>query len=185
MDWDTYIFYSLNGLAGHWPWLDQSMRLISRPWTYVLPILLAFAFWFWKERSRALVLALVLGALIPLADKGASVVKELVARPRPCQILKDVTRVTGCGKAYGFPSNHAVNTAAAALFFHLLYPQTAAVVWPFVALIGFNRVYVGAHYPTDVLGGWLLGVIAAWVVVRLGRVPERAQKLFARFSKRA
>jgi undecaprenyl-diphosphatase len=145
MDWDAYIFYSINGLAGHWPWVDQVMRLVSRPWTYLIPGLVAFAFWYWKERRQALVLAFVLAGLITLTDASASGVKQLVARSRPCQVLENVTRVTGCGRAYGFPSNHAVNTASAALFFQLIYPQTAVVAWPLVALVGFNRVYVGAH----------------------------------------
>ena len=183
MDWDTYIFYSINGLAGQLPWFDALMRSTSRPQTLLIPGLLAFDFWYWKERRHALVLAFVLGGLILLADASAYRVKQLVSRPRPCQTLKDVKKVTGCGQAYGFPSNHAVNTASAALFFQLLYPQTAIVAWPLVVLVGFNRVYVGAHYVTDVLGGWLIGVMYTWLIVRVLRVPQRAKTFLVRFSK--
>lgn len=165
MNWDTQLFYAVNGLAGHWPWLDAVMRLVSRPWTYVIPGFIAAIFWYWKERARSITLALALAALIGLADWTALGVKQLVARPRPCQVLPNVTTVTGCGRAAGFPSNHAVNTAAAGVFLQILYPRSGLLVWPIAALVGINRVYVGAHYPTDVLGGWLLGAVDGWAFV--------------------
>jgi undecaprenyl-diphosphatase len=166
MQWDTALFYSINGLAGYWPWLDEFMRLMSRPWTYLLPSLGALVYWYYKEGRQAVILALMLAALIGLADVTANSVKQLIARPRPCRVLTDVKKVVGCGRAYGFPSNHAVNTAATTMFFQWIYPKVALVLWPVVALLGFNRVYVGAHYASDVVGGWLLGVIAAWLVIR-------------------
>ena len=169
MSWDIDLFYSINGLAGHWPWLDDLMRLVSRPWTFSLPALCALVYWYAKKGRAAVVPALVLAALIGLADVMANGVKQLVARPRPCQALTDVKKVTGCGRSYGFPSNHAVNSAAAATFFQLIYPRAALVAWPVVALIGFDRVYVGGHYATDVLGGWLLGGLGAWLVIRFLR----------------
>ena len=176
MDWDTFLFFSINGMAGHWPWLDELMRLMSRPGTYVIPGFLALAYWYRRKELQAVLLSLVLAALIALGDATASGVKRLVARPRPCQVLSDVRKLTGCGRAFGFPSNHAVNTSAAGLFFQLIYPKTAVIAWPLVALIGFNRVYVGGHYVTDVLGGWLLGGIEAWLVVRLLRARGWVKK---------
>ena len=169
MHWDVSLFYSINGLAGQWPWLDEFMRLISRPGTYYLPSLCALLFWYYKKRREAVVLALVLAALIGFADFTANGVKQLIARPRPCQVLTGVKKITGCGRAYSFPSNHAVNTAAAAMFFQLNYPQVAVALWPIVALLGFNRLYVGGHYGTDVVGGWLLGGANAWLDVRFAR----------------
>ncbi|MGH7252010.1 MAG: phosphatase PAP2 family protein, partial [Nitrospiraceae bacterium] len=52
---------------------------------------------------------------------------------------------------------HALNTAAAAAFAQVLYPVTGWGPWPLVAVIGFSRVYVGGHYVSDVLGGWIIG----------------------------
>jgi undecaprenyl-diphosphatase len=169
MYWDVELFYAINGLAGHWLWLDYVMRLVSRPGTYFIPGFFALIYWYYKKGSQALVLSAVLAALIGVADLTANGLKYLVARPRPCMTLTNVTRVTGCGRAYGFPSSHAVNSGAAATFFQMLYPKSGVVILPITALLGFNRVYVGGHYPTDVAGGWLLGMIEGWIVVRFLR----------------
>ena len=165
MNLDTQIFYAINGLAGMWTGLDEFMRLISRPWTYVVPSLLAAAFWYRADGFRSIALAAALAALVGLADATAFGVKQLITRPRPCQVLPQVTKVTGCGRAPGFPSNHAVNTAGASVFLQMIYPRTGWITAPVVMLIGFNRIYVGAHYPSDVVGGWLLGVLDAWLFV--------------------
>ena len=169
MQWDIDLFYAINGLAGHWRSLDEVMRLMSRPGTYWIPGLFAAAYWFYKKGRQAVVLVVVLAALIGIADFTANRVKQLIARPRPCQALTGVQRVAGCGRAYAFPSNHAVNSAAAATFFQMIYPKVAWIVWPITALLGFNRVYVGGHYITDVIGGWFLGVIDAWLLLRFLR----------------
>ncbi|HYM37535.1 MAG TPA: phosphatase PAP2 family protein, partial [Nitrospiraceae bacterium] len=72
-----------------------------------------------------------------------------------------------------FPSNHALNTAAAAAFLQMLYPATGWVSWPLVALIGFSRVYVGGHYVTDVLGGWAIGgALGAGIALLLLQWPK-------------
>jgi undecaprenyl-diphosphatase len=169
MDWDTELFLAINGLAGQWRWLDEFMRIVSRPATYWVSGFFALVYWYYRKGRQALVLTLVVLILIGIADLTAGRIKQLVARPRPCQVLTDVQRVTGCGRAFSFPSNHAVNSAAAATFFHMTYPKLAWVVWPITALIGFNRVYVGGHYATDVVGGWLMGAAGAWLLIRFLR----------------
>jgi len=68
-----------------------------------------------------------------------------------------VRQLSDCGGTFSFPSNHAMNTAAAAAFVQVLYPASGWVTWPLVVLIGFSRVYIGAHYVTDVVGAWIMG----------------------------
>ncbi len=105
--------------------------------------------------------------------------KELIQRPRPCLRLQGIHELLGCGVAFSFPSNHAVNTAAAAAFFQVLYPKSGWVGWPLTVAIGLSRVYVGVHYVTDVAGGWLLGAmiggILAWLLRRWSRFQSITQ----------
>ena len=165
MDLDTQLFYAINGLARNWATADEAMRLVSRPWSYVVPGIFAALWWYRKEGRRSFALAAALAILIGLTDWSALGIKQLTQRSRPCQSLSQVIKVTGCGRSSSFPSNHAVNTAAASVFLQTIYPRLGWAVWPFTLIIGFNRIYVGAHYPTDVVGGWLIGIADAWAFI--------------------
>jgi undecaprenyl-diphosphatase len=179
-DFDATLFTAINGLAGTSALLDDLMRILGRPGSLWVPGLLAGGYWVWANRREALIGLPTLLTLIIVADAFGARLKDLVARPRPCQVLQGVHEVIGCGKTFSFPSNHALNTAAAAAFFHLLYPRSGWVTWPIVALIGLSRVYVGGHYVTDVAGGWvagaLLGAVAAALLLRWRRFRPAAMR---------
>lgn len=157
MSWDVTLFQAINGLAGRSEWVDWLMFQLGRPKFLMLPGLLALGYWMWAHRVEAAVGGPVLGASLGVGDFLGAQIKWLVERSRPCQTLSGVHELAGCGGTFGFPSNHALNTAAAAAFLQMLYPATGWLSWPLVAVIGFSRVYVGGHYVTDVLGGWAIG----------------------------
>jgi undecaprenyl-diphosphatase len=182
---DEALFRAINGLAQQLPMADWFMLALAQPSNLVLPGLLVFAYWMWLDKRAAVVGSVVLGGVILLNDFIGAQVKHLVARPRPCRLLEGVHQLTGCGGTYSFPSNHAMNTAAAAAFVQVLYPSSGWVTWPLVALIGFSRVYVGAHYVTDVLGAWVLGaaigtvaglVLLRWPVFSLNRTETKVRE---------
>ena len=157
MTWDVALFYAINGLAGQSAVVDEVMIVLARPSTLLVPGALLFGYWWWVSRRDALIGATALAVLVLLGDLLGAQVKHLVGRARPCQLLDGVHQLVGCGGTFSFPSNHALNTAAAAAFAQVLYPVTGWGTWPLVAVIGFSRVYVGGHYVSDVLGGWIIG----------------------------
>lgn len=182
MSWDQTLFHAINGLAERSALADEAMLLLTRSTTLVVPLILVFLYGVWRNWRNALVLGAAFGALFLVGDLLGAQIKHLVVRVRPCHLLTGVHQLVGCGGTFSFPSNHALNTAAAAAFAQVLFPATGWVTWPLVALIGLARVYVGAHYVTDVLGGWmiggLLGVGAAMLLRRWkGFKPKSADKL--------
>ena len=173
MSLDESIFRAINSLTGQSTTLDWLALNFSDSGLLWVPGILLSGYWLWLSWREALLAGPLLAASIGLLDFLGARVKDLVARPRPCMALLDVQQIEACGKTFGFPSNHAINTATAAAFFHVLYPRSGWVSWPLVGLIGLSRVYIGAHYVTDVLGGWVTGGLvgggAAWLLLRWPR----------------
>ena len=173
MSWDESLFRAINAFAGTSDALDWLALTLSNSSMLWGPGILLACYWVWLSWREALIAAPLLAVVIGILDFAGARIKDLVARPRPCMALPDLYQLQGCGKTFGFPSNHAVNTAAAAAFLQVLYPRSGWISWPITLLIGLSRVYIGAHYVTDVVGGWVLGGVfgagAAWLLLRWPR----------------
>ncbi len=181
MNWDEALFRAINGLAGQSARLDQFFLLLGSRSTLYVPAGLAIGYWLWANRREALLGGPLLAAAVGFSDFLGGQLKWLFERVRPCRALIETVKIEpgGCGGLYSFPSNHSVNTAAAAAFLQVLYPRSGWISWPLVALVGFARVYVGAHYVTDVVGGWLIGgccgAAVAWLLTRWPRFRKKPQ----------
>jgi undecaprenyl-diphosphatase len=174
---DTLLTRSVNELAGQSSSLDWLSLYVSDPDVLWVPGILLGIYWLWLSPREAFIGAAVLAASIGLLDFVGAQIKHLVARPRPCMTIADLHQLQACGKTFSFPSNHAINTAAAAAFLQVLYPRSGWISWPLVALIGMARVFIGAHYVTDVLGGWMVGGIGgagiAWLLLQWPHFRQR------------
>lgn len=156
---DEAIFRVINGLAGEFSILDWIMYESSQENNLLIPLILALGYWCWMNWAQARWGIPCLGLVIGIGDFLGGQIKWLIARPRPCQVLSQVHELVGCGGTFSMPSNHAVNSSAAVGFLVVLYPSLGWVLWPVLGLIGLSRVYLGAHYPTDVILGWAIGLV--------------------------
>lgn len=182
---DEALFLAINGLAGRSTTADHFFVQLGNQSLLYVPGACAIAYWIWSNRREAFLGGPVLGGAVGLSDFLGGQLKWVFERVRPCRALSESVKMepNGCGGLFSFPSNHAVNTAAMASFLQVLYPKSGWISWPIVALIGFARVYVGAHYVTDVLGGWmiggLLGAGAALALLRWSRFRKKVMSATA------
>lgn len=155
------VFYWINQDGGHhYGWLDALMRFFSTETSAVVPFLLlaVYALWRGGVTGRHVLIGVVL--LVVLTDWSGAQFKHFFAIPRPCEALPDVRLLEACGRN-SFPSNHAINMAAVAVYVGLFYFRLLPWLAGIAVLVGISRIYVGVHYPLDVLFGWLWGALLA------------------------
>lgn len=171
---DTELFLFLNGL--HVDWLDPVMTFISGKITWA-PFYLVLLFLVIKKYKRQSILILIgVVLLIVCSDQISSgIFKPIFERPRPChnEAIKDLVYLPNghCGGAYGFISSHACNTFALAVFItHILkrhYKKIAWVMFSWASLVAYSRIYMGVHYPGDVVVGAIVGMLVGFIISRI------------------
>ncbi len=165
----------MNGF--HAPILDQVMSILSGQAVWI-PFIV---FFIWKaklmlsKRQLGVFVIFLILALV-LSDVTSSyILKNIVERLRPCRLeeLKSLIHQFGqkCGGKYGFVSSHAANSTALVFFSlnSLKLPVRYQFFWILVVLVCFSRIYLGVHYPGDILGGCIVGLIWAGVMSYLFR----------------
>jgi undecaprenyl-diphosphatase len=164
---DVTLFYFINDTIKN-SVLDWAMPFITNKKNWYIPIALVYILLIWRLGNKGRIAALLIIPVIFLSDQlSASVLKPFFQRTRPCVALENVHMLIGLKKTLSFPSAHAANSAAAATLFSYFFPKVKMALIVFAGLIGISRVYVGVHYPFDVICGALLGVICAFFVIIL------------------
>lgn len=105
------------------------------------------------------------------------IVKNIVARPRPYRMIETLSILIPEPGEHSFPSGHTSSSFAAGVVLYLMLPKKYGVPALILAfLIGISRLYVGVHYPTDVLGGMVMGTLIAVAVVEVTELIEKKFK---------
>ena len=172
MEWlnsiDIHLFQLINDSG--FDQMDNVMILMSEKLTWI-PLYLLLLYLLYKKFSAKFIWVLLsLGVLIFLADYGSvHFFKEVFQRLRPCHQLDNIRVVVECGGFYSFVSSHAANTFAIAFFMGLIFRN----VWGFIflfswaVLIGFSRVYLGVHFPFDIVWGMFWGLFVSLLTYKL------------------
>ena len=129
---------------------------------------IAHIYWAYKEKKKSLILIPCFLLSLAFSDLFSyRVVKHFVQQPRPpVSGIEVVVRSPYHGQ-YGFTSNHAANTFAIATFVGLTYVALKLPLFVFAFLISFSRIYNGVHFPSDVLGGALIGIFFGYLMYRI------------------
>lgn len=185
---DEALLIAVNHGLNH-PGVDGLLVWVSERGAFSFPLLALLLAWAVYRAGRRggwwfLALALTVGA----ADITSNQLKDVFAQYRPCYTIPERLLATGgesspaCSATRtGIPSNHAANFAAAALFVTLTAPwrgwQTA--LWLATLLVALSRIYLGKHYPSQVLAGLelgaVLGILGAWATARLGLALSKTE----------
>jgi undecaprenyl-diphosphatase len=160
---DLTLFYWINHHLQH-PWLDVLFPFITNlhrhVWIQAFFLPIGLGYWLYKKRTQALRILLLILVTVATTDLFSYLVlKSSFSRLRPSQDpqVEALVRVPYNPKSFSFPSNHAVNSFALACLLSLFYPHLRWLWLLSASLISFSRVYVGVHYPSDILGGGLIG----------------------------
>jgi len=170
--WDQQLFILINGL--HHPVLDSGMLIItSRYYPIPLYLLLIIAI-IWKYKIKGLWVVVALVAAVLLANHLTSeIMKPMIGRLRPCRnpdLDAHIHLIVVCKSVYGMASSHASNSMALITALWLLmrrHNQYIPYLFIWVILVNYSRIYIGVHYPGDVMVGTLVGALASILVVGL------------------
>lgn len=174
--WDTDLFLLINGF--HSPFFDGFMFAVSEKLTWI-PLYISVLYLLikcWKKEAIWAILALIL--CIVISDQVASgLLKDLVKRLRPshAEDLKGLVHLVRgySGGKYGFASSHAANAFGFAILSSIILQRRiytwSIMVWAIIT--AYSRIYLGVHYPLDVLGGAIVGVMATlicyWAILKI------------------
>ena len=159
---DTDLFLYLNGLGSK---TYDGLWLMITKQIYWLPLFLLLLYLIYKKigRKQTLILLLFVAILLTITDQTTNLFKYGFQRLRPCNNpdIKSIIRIVKSSDSFSFFSGHAANTMAAATFLFINFRKKYTYFWLIFLwplLFAYSRIYLGLHYPIDILSGYLCGI---------------------------
>jgi len=166
--YDLEAFYYINiSLANKA--FDFIIPIINEEETWIIPIIGLVAMLLFRGRKKARTVLLLVLLSVAVTDVFCyRLLKPAVGRKRPSHTLEDARIVDGRRGTLGFPSNHAANITVAVTVLSYYYRFLLIPGIVLIGVVAFGRVYVGVHYPLDVICGALIGMMIALTVIKAG-----------------
>jgi undecaprenyl-diphosphatase len=171
---DVWVFTFINSTLAN-PVGDKVWPLITDYDRILVVRIVLLAVWLWliiRGGTRGRTVAVLLIPVLFAADQlSSSLIKPWVDRLRPCHtvdgmpVVQQLHLLVSCGPGKSFPSSHAVNNFAVATLFTYYYRRIGPYVYGWAALVALSRVAVGVHYPSDILGGAVIGTLVSLCVI--------------------
>ncbi|MEC8689084.1 MAG: phosphatase PAP2 family protein [Candidatus Neomarinimicrobiota bacterium] len=183
---DKKIFTFFNSSIAN-PVFDIFFPIITNQDIWIIPILLGIIILSIKGGAKGRIASIVLIIGVILADySSAQIIKPYFQRLRPSHdILDQIRLLVPKGGRYGFVSSHAANMYVSATILGYFYSKQKRLFFTIASLVAFSRVYVGVHYPADIVFGGLLGyglgwiTITSWVIIKMKNL--KAGKSWAKY----
>ena len=186
INFDKKIFTFFNSSIAN-PVFDIFFPIITNQDIWIIPILLGIIILSIKGGTKGRIASIVLIIGVILADySSAQIIKPYFQRLRPSHdILDQIRLLVPKGGRYGFVSSHAANMYVSATILGYFYSKQKRLFFTIASLVAFSRVYVGVHYPADIVFGGLLGyglgwiTITSWVIIKMKNL--KAGKSWAKY----
>ena len=166
----------------HEPWLDSVMVSLTNGLVWSPLFLIVIGVMIYKFRWQSIAMLLFVALVIFLTDRVSSgLIKPWVGRLRPSHEpdLADLIHIVNGyrGGVFSFVSSHAANAFGVATFLWLILRKNVKWIWLmfiWATIFSYTRIYLGVHYPSDILGGGVLGALIGLLVYKVGRsMPEK------------
>lgn len=176
---DKALFSWLNLELTH-PLLDSFMPWVTDRENFFIPLALVglgLIILGGRKERKALLLAIL---VLVITDPTSSFLKGQIQRIRPCNIEEMVKVLVGCTHSFSMPSSHAANIFGVSITLSLFYKKLSPLFLFIAFLVAYSRVYVGVHYPSDVVAGAVLGISLSLFILtlegKLAQFKDRRRK---------
>jgi undecaprenyl-diphosphatase len=174
---DTQLFYLINVTLAN-PLTDKLMPFITERDNWFIFFGIMWLAMLFNGGKRGIIAAILILITITVSDQASSsLIKDLVQRIRPCNVLNGVHLLVNCTGSYSFPSSHAVNHFAGAFLLSHFFHEYRFALYGGGFVVALSRIFVGVHYPFDMLGGMLIGILIGYVIVQLWLLLNRYLKI--------